>query len=113
LLERCLLIKDMDVRYDDEHRTVIIDNRVLRFSPTEYKLMRLLLTHNVVKGIILREALSLQETDDAAPKLITKYMNKIRTKLTAYDVSINRVHSYGYMLLAIQANNTVLPKVHA
>ncbi len=99
MLERCLLINGMDIKYDDNHRIVVIDNRVVPFTPTEYKIMRLLLTYVVVKEAALLAALALQDTDDAAAKLITKYVNKIRNKLIPYGMSIHRVHSYGYMLL--------------
>jgi DNA-binding response OmpR family regulator len=99
MLVRCLRIENMDIKYDDEHNLVIIENRILRFSPTEYKLVHLLLMHGIVTETALLEALSLQQTDNAASKLISKYMNRVRSKVKAYRVQISRIHGYGYILL--------------
>lgn len=103
MLVRCLRIEDMDIKYDDEHNLVIIENRILRFSPTEYKLVHLLLMHGIVTETALLEVLSLQQADNAAPKLISKYMNRVRSKVKAYGLQISRIHNYGYMLLPFQS----------
>jgi DNA-binding response OmpR family regulator len=102
LLIRCLLIENMDIRYDSEHCLVIIENRILRFSPTEYKLIHLLLIHRIVTEAALLEGLSLQHTDAAALKLISKYMSRVRGRVKAYGLQISRVYGYGYMLLSSQ-----------
>jgi len=99
LLVHCSLIENMDIRYDDEHCLVIIENRILRFSPTEYKLIHLLLLHGIVTEAVLLEGLSLQHTDNTASKHISKYMNRVRSKIKAYGLRVNRVHDYGYILL--------------
>ncbi len=99
MLVHCSLIENMDIRYDDEHCLVIIENRILRFSPTEYKLVHLLLIHGIVTETVLLEALSLQETDNAASRLISKYMNRVRSKIKAHGLRVNCVHDYGYVLL--------------
>jgi DNA-binding response OmpR family regulator len=92
----------MDIRYDGEHCLVIIENRILHFSPTEYKLVYLLLIHGIVTEAALLEGLSLQYTDNTASKLICKYMNRVRGKVKAYGLQINRVYGYGYILLPSQ-----------
>jgi DNA-binding response OmpR family regulator len=103
MLVRCSRIEDMDIKYDDEHCLVIIEDRILRFSPTEYKLVRLLLMHSIVTETTLLEVLSLQQTDNAASKLISKYMNRVRSKVKVYGLQISRIHNYGYMLLPFQS----------
>jgi DNA-binding response OmpR family regulator len=108
LLVGCSLINGMQVKRDDEHATVIVDNCLLRFTPTEYKLVRLLLTDSVVPEASLFAALSLQKTDKTAAKLLTKYINKIRGKLAAHGVCLSRVHGYGYMLLPNQEEDLSL-----
>lgn len=102
MLVHCSRIENMDIRYDDEHRLVIIENRILRFSPTEYKLVRLLLIHGIVAEVALLEGLSLQDTDNAAPRLISKYMHRVRSKIKAHGLQINCIHDYGYVLLPSQ-----------
>ena len=103
MFQRCLFLSTMDVRYDDEQAIVMIDNRALRFSPGEYKVMRLLLTQPIATEAALREALLLQGEDKATTKLIAKYMYKVRSKVRAADLDISRVHGHGYMLLPIQS----------
>ncbi len=103
MLVRCLRIEDMDIKYDDEHNLVIIENRILRFSPTEYKLVHLLLIHGIVTEVALLEELSLQQMDNGASKLISKYVNRVRSKVKVYGLQINRVYSYGYILLPSQS----------
>jgi DNA-binding response OmpR family regulator len=85
MLERCSVIDKVDIRYDDEQASIVINNRVLRFSPTEYKLIRLFLLHTMVQETLLFEAVSLNVTDANAQKLLTKYINKIRNKIAASD----------------------------
>lgn len=99
MLKQCTLIDWLDVRYDDEQASVVINNRILRFSPTEYKLVRLFLLHKMVQETMLFEALSLNVTDANAQKLLTKYINKIRNKIAASDLRIQRIYDYGYILL--------------
>lgn len=99
MLKHCTLIDWLDVRYDDEQASVVVNNRILRFSPTEYKLMRLFFTQKTVQETMPFEALSLKATDANAQKLLTKYINKIRHKIAASDLRIQRIHSYGYILL--------------
>ena len=100
MLERCLFIENMDVRYDDEQRIVVIENRSLRFSRNEYKLMRLLLTRRVVRETLLLQTLTLPEKDRPTSKLIAKYINSLRNKLASNGIHIGCVHGYGYMLLS-------------
>jgi DNA-binding response OmpR family regulator len=93
----------MDIRYDDEHCLMITENRILHFSPTEYKLVHLLLMHGIVTETDLLEALSLQQTDNTASKLISKYMNRVRSKVKTHGLQINRIYGYGYILLPSSA----------
>jgi DNA-binding response OmpR family regulator len=102
LLVRCSHIENMDIRHDDEHCLVIIENRIVRFSPTEYKLIHLLLIHGIVTEAAFMEGLSLQHMDNTASTLISKYMNRVRSKVNAYGLQVSRVHGYGYILLPSQ-----------
>lgn len=99
MLERCFVIDKVDIRYDDEQASIVIHNRILHFSPTEYRLMRLFLLHGRVQETALFETLSLKATDANAQKLLTKYINKIRSKIAASGLAIHRIYSYGYILL--------------
>ncbi len=99
MLQRCSLIKNMDVKYDDEHHLVIIENRILDFSPTEYKLIQCLLIHGIVSEKTLLEKPSTGYTESEASQLISKYMNRVRNKVKAFGIQISRIHDYGYILL--------------
>lgn len=99
MLEQCSLISDMDVRYDSEQRIVIVNNCLVRFTRTEYKLVHLLLTHQVASDTELYNALSLQTTNKLDAKTFAKYIDKIRCKIISHAVGLYRVNGYGYMLL--------------
>ncbi len=79
--------------------TMSIDNRNMRFTPKEYKLMRILLTHKIATREMLLKALSLQDEDKDALELLNKYIYKVRSKVQASGVYISLVHNYGYMLV--------------
>ena len=97
MLERCPFIEDMDIRYDGEQRIIEINNCLVRFTPNEYKLVRLLLAQHVVKGTKLFKALSLRATEKADAEMFTRCIDKIICKLTSHD--LYRIHGYGYMFL--------------
>lgn len=60
MLKHCSLIDKVDISYDDEQASVVVSNRILHFSPTEYRLMRLFLLHGRVQETALFEALLLK-----------------------------------------------------
>ena len=106
MLQRCLLIDDMDVRYDDEQRIVIIENRSLHFSRNEFKLMHLLLTYQIVKETMLLAVFAFPEKDKAVARYLAKYINRIRNKLASHEIKIRCVHGHGYMLISEAKQDT-------
>lgn len=99
MLKRCLLIDWLDVRYDDEQTSVIINNHILRFSLMEYKLIRIFLLQGIVKESTLFETLALEVTDVVAQRLLARYINKVHHKIAPFELGIHRICSYGYILL--------------
>ena len=99
MLEGCPLLQWVDVKCDDESHVILINNHLLRFSPTQYHLVRLLLSATVVSDTTLSEHIFQQEAGPAEKKLISKYINKIRSRLRSHGLEICRLHGYGYTLV--------------
>ncbi len=99
MLEGCPLLQWINVKHDDESQVILINNHLLRFSPTQYHLARLLLSTTVVSDITLSEQIFQQEAGPAEKKLISKYINKIRSRFRSHGLEICRLHGYGYALM--------------
>ncbi len=102
MLEGCPLLQWVNVKCDDESQVILINNHLLRFSPTQYHLARLLLSTTVVSDTTLSEQIFQQEASSAEKKLISKYINKIRSKLRSPGIEICRLHGYSYALVSEQ-----------
>lgn len=98
MLKRCVFIKDMDVRYDNEHTVVIIDDYVLRFSPNEYKVLCVLLDNGKVHDKTLANVLYQGSADPFDKKSIKKYIYNIRSRLKTHGLTISRIYNQGYVL---------------
>jgi DNA-binding response OmpR family regulator len=102
MLESCPLLQWIDVKRDDECHTILINNHLLRFSPTQYHLARLLLSATVVSDTTLSEHAFQREAGPAEKKLISKYINKIRSKFRSHGLEICRLYRYGYALVPVE-----------
>ena len=90
------------VQCSDESRVLAIDSMVMKFSPIEYRLIKLLLERQPVP--ILDEKLMQAgfscEMNSSARENLDKHIDKIRSKLRPSGLNIHRVTGYGYVLLA-------------
>ncbi len=98
----CHLVEGVDLRYDDQKRIVIMNNSVIRLSPRQWKIMRLLLTKQIVTDEMCCQALNLPKLDLSALRLLTKHVEKIRCRLAPHGLTIGRVHGYGYVLFCVE-----------
>ncbi len=48
MLKTCGFIKEVELKYDDEHAVIVIGNSLLRFTRNEYKLLYILLNYEKV-----------------------------------------------------------------
>ncbi|GHO74159.1 hypothetical protein KSD_19300 [Ktedonobacter sp. SOSP1-85] len=101
MLEDCNMFHWLQAKRDDEHRVLIIENRLIRFSSTEYTLLCSLLKGQIVPDEVLLRALFQNEQSCTENRLLDKYMSRIRSKLKVHNIDIHRIHRCGYILLSI------------
>lgn len=100
-LVACPSIGTHSIRRSDKNRTVVIDSLLLRFSPTEYLLLKLLLSGQAVSEVyLIQEAFSCEMSPSVRENL-DKHIDKIRSKLRPSGLDVRRVTKYGYILLAV------------
>ncbi len=101
-LVTCPPIGPHHIQRDDENRVVVIDHqRIIRFSPTQYRLLQPLLKSGsvpVADEVLVRAAFS-SELDEAMRENLDKHFDHIRNKLRPHGLSVRRVVNYGYVLL--------------
>ena len=80
---------------------LVIDHMVVTFTPREYRiLLHLLEGAAVADSYLIQEVLDGQDHPVFRHNL-DKYIDKIRSKLCPFGLSIYRVMKYGHILLAI------------
>lgn len=102
-LQSTLTIGNYVVKRLDDIRTLLVDNRVIKFTPTEYRLLlRLLDGHPVSdKELFLALFTSRIEDDLWARDTLKRHLDNIRRKLRKHrlKMSIRRIAAFGYILL--------------
>ena len=82
----------------DPRRTVVIDSTIVSFSPTEYKLLLPLLSGQSIKDEdLINEAFGLSVEQWNRDNL-SKYIDKLRSKLRPAGLNVLRLTKYGYVL---------------
>lgn len=87
--------------YNDEQRVIIIDHRIVKFSPMRYQVLRLLLPGNV---IVVEELLTTIYGENASVDSrdsLAKLIRKIRSQLLPLGITIEQVAQRGYVLLPV------------
>ena len=89
------------VQCGDESRVLAVDSLVMKFSPIEYRLLKLLLEGQpvpVLDGELVQVGFSCG-MNSLARENLDKHIDKIRSKLRPSGLNIHRVTGYGYVLL--------------
>jgi DNA-binding response OmpR family regulator len=87
--------------YNDEQRVVIIDQRVVKFSPMRYQALRLLLAGNVIAEEELLTTVYGENASVDSKDSLAKLIRKIRSQLLPLGITIEQVAQRGYVLLPI------------
>lgn len=98
-LVNCLPIGNHRIQRNDDNRVIIIDSRITKFSPTEYRLLRLLLDGNAVSDVVIARQVFFCEMTASVHENIDKHIDKMRSKLRPLGLNIHRIAKYGYILL--------------
>ncbi len=98
------------IQCDDERRVLVVDHeRLIMFSPIQYRLLKLLLNHSdgsepvpVADGDLVR-AVFFCEMSVSMRVNLDKHFDNIRSKLRPYGLNVRRVVNYGYFLVAVSS----------
>ena len=89
------------IQRNDKNRIIICNNTIAIFTPTEYRLLSLLLSGNIVNDATLtNEVLSCQQMNKTIQNLLKKHIENTKSKLQALGLDIHRVYKKGYVLMA-------------
>ena len=94
-----------NIRWNPEQHTIIIRDRVVTLTPTEYRLLSPLLPGEPVTYANLARQSYDRSLDIKVRKMMDKHIDRIRGKLQMTGAYIYCVLNYGYILL-----NEVFPE---
>lgn len=94
----CPPIGGHTLQRNDETRTLVVDNQVVHFTPTEYRLLLPLLQGQPFSDAELAQAAFFRGIDSLVRESLDKHIDKIRGKLEPLGLSVYRLRRYGYVL---------------
>ncbi|GEM_PF-2026612 len=94
----CPSVGTHTLRRNDETRTLIVDNQIVQFTPTEYRLLLPLLQGRPLSDNELAQAAFSLEIDTLVRESLDKHIDKIRGKLEPLGLSVYRLRRHGYVL---------------
>ena len=104
-LEKTQLPCGVCIWRNDKKRVVIVDKTLVVFTPTEYRLLLLLLNGSIIDDIILIETFSCQEMNKATRNLLKKHIENTKGKLNVLGLDIYRVYRKGYVLMGAETTS--------
>jgi DNA-binding response OmpR family regulator len=103
------VIRGHRIQHNEQHGTLVIDGRLIHFTPTEYRLVMLLLRHrerlltSPHTSALFVSIAELQETAALGKRpLLIKHLSNAAAKLWTAGLTIARVATYGYILIEIE-----------
>jgi DNA-binding response OmpR family regulator len=95
----CSSIGKHSIQRNDENRTLIVDNVMIKFTPTEYRLIMLLIGSQVISDTDFVQIGFRCQVGTQGRVNLDKHMDNLRSKLRLSGLNIHRVAKYGYVLL--------------
>ena len=83
----------------DENRSLLVDTSLIRFTPTEYRLLVPLLEGRPISDNDLAQYAFCSKIEHFVRGNLDKHMDKIRFKIRPVGLDVYRVTKYGYILL--------------
>jgi DNA-binding response OmpR family regulator len=83
----------------DALNALVIDERMVKFTRMEYRLLVPLLAGRQVEDAALVQAAFACSPDPQVRKNVSKYIDKIRGKIRLCGLDVHRITRYGYILL--------------
>lgn len=97
------------IQHNEEHTLLVIDGRIIRFTPTEYRLVMLLLRHRErllnspqTCPLFVRSTELQQGARLGTRPLLIKHLSNANAKLWTAGFTIARVATYGYVLMEVK-----------
>lgn len=97
-LQRCRFLLSINLLYDSESKTVIVNNIVLDINSLQFRALHLLVEKERVTYEEFSLALFERKLDASAKRKIIQVMSEIRSQLGLYGVDVNNVRRRGYIL---------------
>ena len=94
----CPPIGTHTLQRNDETRTLVVDNQVVQFTPTEYRLLLPLLQGQPLSDSELAQVAYSRGFDALVRNSLDKHIDNIRGKLEPLGLSIYRLRRRGYVL---------------
>jgi len=94
----CPPIGTHTLQRNDGTRTLVVDNPVVQFTPTEYRLLLPLLQGQPLSDTELAQAAFSRGIDSLVRNSLDKHIDNIRGKLEPLGLPIYRLRRYGYVL---------------
>lgn len=102
-LQNTMTIGNHVVKRLDNVRTLLVDDKALKFTPTEYRVLLHLLAGNPVsdRELVLSIFNSRIEDDLWARETLSRHLDNVRRKLRKghVKIAIRRIATFGYILL--------------
>lgn len=96
------------IQRNDKNRVIIIDNNIVVFTPTEYRLLTLLLTGNIITAVtFVTEVFDCKEIDKSIKNLLKKHIENVKSKLKPVNLDVYRVHKKGYVLMLVAPTEAI------
>lgn len=90
------------IRRNDENRVVIIGDNLAVFTPTEYRLLTVLLDGDITTdATLVAEVFHCGEMDKAMRNLLKKHIENVKGKLKTVSLDLYRVYRTGYVLMPV------------
>jgi DNA-binding response OmpR family regulator len=87
------------VKLSQMNRTIIVDEILLRCTPTEYRILEPLLQGRALPDHYLVEAAFAEACTATSLRSLKRHIENLRSKLEPSGLSIHRVSRYGYILV--------------
>src|SRR5258708_578149 len=96
----CRSIGNLVLKRNDTFRTLLVENEIVAFTPTEYRLLLALLDGCIAEDTSLAASVfSINHLDKPARKNLERHIENIKSKLRPTGLYISRVYKCGYILV--------------
>ena len=87
------------IRNYEQQRSLLVDDLLVRFTPTEYTILCQLLSGDIVSDTnLIQKTFITEQPDKTLKTCLDKHIENIRSKIRPTGLNIFRVNGFGYVL---------------